>query len=260
MGEARQHSTPAWPAGPHSSRPGVPAQPGASIQEVSWSRSPALIGWSVQISLHGNCLPLPWQPAGRWVPGSLLPTRRSPLWKEEAICLTRFPEAPLPRSQGLQPSPWEPRRCRRASALCQAPGDRWTLSLPELVRGAVRAPVVGGCPPFCLLLAPPQSPQSQGLRRAQTTTPRPPRCIPHPPRSLDIRPPSPGGAPAPLPPVRSSCPLTGSSAGCLPSGHHHQLSRNQKPHKQKITKPSAEINDIENKAIEKINKNKNPIL
>lgn len=135
MGEARQHSTPAWPAGPHSSRPGVPAQPGASIQEVSWSRSPALIGWSVQISLHGNCLPLPWQPAGRWVPGSLLPTRRSPLWKEEAICLTRFPEAPLPRSQGLQPSPWEPRRCRRASALCQAPGDRWTLSLPELVGG-----------------------------------------------------------------------------------------------------------------------------
>lgn len=131
---------------------------------------------------------------------------------------------------------------------------------PSWWGGAVRAPVVGGCPPFCLLLAPPQSPQSQGLRRAQTTTPRPPRCIPHPPRSLDIRPPSPGGAPAPLPPVRSSCPLTGSSAGCLPSGHHHQLSRNQKPHKQKITKPSAEINDIENKAIEKINENKNPIL
>lgn len=149
------------------------------------------------------------------------------------------------------------------ASVCPVPGSRRQMDIVTTRAGgggAVRAPVVGGCPPFCLLLAPPQSPQSQGLRRAQTTTPRPPRCIPHPPRSLDIRPPSPGGAPAPLPPVRSSCPLTGSSAGCLPSGHHHQLSRNQKPHKQKITKPSAEINDIENKAIEKINENKNPIL
>lgn len=43
-----------------------------------------------------------------------------------------------------------------------------------------------------------------------TTMPQPPHTLhPAPPQSLEIHPPSPGGAPAPLSPVPSSCPLLG---------------------------------------------------
>lgn len=183
--------------------------------------------------------------------------------RKRDICLTLFPAAPLPRPQGLQPSLWEGASEMQAS-VCPVPGSRRQMDIVTTRAGAggpgVRAAVVGGCP-FCLLLAPPQSPRSQGLQRAQTTTPQPPLLHPASP--------SVAGNPSPVP-QRGSCPspsgalflpLTGSSAGCLPSGHHHhQLSRNQKPHKQKTTKPRAEISDIGNKAREKINENKNPIL
>lgn len=57
-----RRSPPSLPPGPHLYGPGVPAQPDASIQEVSWRCSSALIGRSSHVSLHDNHLSTPWQP------------------------------------------------------------------------------------------------------------------------------------------------------------------------------------------------------
>lgn len=108
------------------------------------------------------------------------------------------------------PSGREPQRCRRASALCQAPGDRWTLSPPELERGVRESeqPLLAGVHSvFCWL-----HPRAHGARGCSGhRPPRPslPSCILHPPQSLEIRPPSPREAPAPLLPVPSSFPSLG---------------------------------------------------
>lgn len=102
---------------PHLYGPGVPAQPGASIQEVSWSRSSALIGWSSHVSLHGNHLPTPWQPepVGKTGPrGSPLPHpslspgsgRRG---EKHAFLLPRSSAATPPRTPAPPPPPQPPR-------------------------------------------------------------------------------------------------------------------------------------------------------
>lgn len=145
--------------------------------------------------------------------------------------------APPPRTPALPLGASE-----MPASVCPVPGSRRQMDVVITRAGGggreSEWPLLAGVlhSVFCWL-----HPRTQGARGCSGHNHAP--AFPHPASCT----PSVAGDPSPVP-WRCSCSSlscalllspTGSSAGCLPSGHHYQLSRNQKPHKQKITKPKA---------------------